>query len=152
MKLCGRGCARAIPDDARCCDECAAERGLPVDGQREHRGANVYGDELDALRKGKRWQDRRAKVLRKDPMCADCKLTHADIVDHIVPAAEALRQVRESKRFPFDRNAGYYLISNLQGLCRSCHGKKTLRDQAHSGEWPSVLEAEDKLPKKVWSF
>jgi hypothetical protein len=152
MKLCGRGCARAIPDDARCCDECAAERGIPVDGQRQHRGPNVYGDELDHLRKGTRWQDRRAKVLAKDPMCADCQTAYAEICDHIVPAAEALRQVRASGRFPFDPNAGYYLMSNLQGLCRSCHGTKTLLDAAHVGDWPSVMEAFDKLPKKKWSF
>jgi 5-methylcytosine-specific restriction endonuclease McrA len=112
----------------------------------------VYGDELDVLRKVKRWQQRRERVLNRDIMCADCGVAAAEIVDHIVPAAEALRQVRASGRFPFDPNAGYYLISNLQGLCRSCHGKKTLLDQAHVGEWPSVLEAEDKLPKKKWSF
>jgi hypothetical protein len=38
--------------------------------------------------------------------------------------------------------------SNLQGLCRECHGQKTVEDKAHSGKWPSVVPR----PAKHWTF
>jgi hypothetical protein len=76
----------------------------------------------------------------------------SEICDHIVPAAIAIMQAQESKRYPYDKWAGYYLKSNLQGLCRPCHGLKTTEDKCHVGPWPNVLEAEDKAPKKVWTF
>jgi len=75
-----------------------------------------------------------------------------EIVDHIVPALVAIQQAQESGRWPFDKYAGYFLQTNLQGLCRSCHGVKTLEDKAHVGPWTNVVEEYDKAPKKVWSF
>jgi 5-methylcytosine-specific restriction endonuclease McrA len=84
-------------------------------------------------------------------MCARCPAL-AEICDHIIPAQIAVQQARDSKRWPFDPWVGYYLLTNLQGLCRSCHALKTIEDKLHTGEWPSVLEAYDKAPKKVWSF
>jgi 5-methylcytosine-specific restriction endonuclease McrA len=149
MKLCGKGCGSKIPDNARCCDNCAAERGIPVDIASHTSG---YTDELDTLRKGTRWQQRRKKVLINDPMCARCRVAVAEIVDHIVPAAVAVVQAQLSKKWPFDKYVGYYLITNLQGLCRSCHGVKTLEDKAHVGPWPDVVEKEAAAPKKVLSF
>ena len=70
-------------------------------------------------------------------MCARCNLAlSANIADHIVPAGVAVQQARDSGRYPYDKYAGYYLLSNLQGLCRPCHGVKTLEDKAHVGPWP----------------
>lgn len=156
MRLCsGAGCGRAIPSDVRFCDECKADRGgVASDGIKQHSGSNPnsYNPALDALRKGTRWQRRRELVLKKSPFCARCQTARAEIVDHIVPAIEAIRQVRESKRYPLDMNAGYYLISNLQGLCRPCHGEKTTEDKNHTGPWPDVVAAEAARPKKVYSF
>jgi len=51
-----------------------------------------------------------------------------------------------------DPTAGYFFESNLQGLCRSCHGVKTLEDKIHTGPWPDVVEREQLAPKKVWTF
>lgn len=148
MRLCSSaGCGRAVPDDIRFCDECKPHKAS--DSIREH--ASGYTAELDALRKGTRWQRLRALVLRAQPMCARCRKRAAEIVDHIVPAQEAIAQAQVSGRF-MDRWAGYFLRSNLQGLCRPCHADKTAEDKTHSGSWPDVLAAEDAKPKRVWTF
>jgi 5-methylcytosine-specific restriction endonuclease McrA len=148
MRICsGAGCLRAVPDDVRFCSECRPQ--TTDDGIREH--ASGYTAELDALRKTTRWQRLRARVLAAQPMCARCRAHVADIVDHIVPAQIAVAQCQVAECF-FDKWAGYFLRSNLQGLCRVCHAAKTLEDKTHSGPWPSVLQREQAQPKKVWTF
>jgi 5-methylcytosine-specific restriction endonuclease McrA len=110
-----------------------------------HRYAELYA--------GNRFQDGiRPKVLQRDPFCKRCGMRPSVIADHIVPAGEAIRQVRESGRYPFSPNVGFFLLSNLQGLFRSCHTIKTNEDKQHQGPWPSVLDKEDAAPKKVWRF
>jgi 5-methylcytosine-specific restriction endonuclease McrA len=154
MRLCsGPGCGRKVPDDVRFCDECKAERGTSgADEIRTHHTPGVYDEVLDGLRKGTRWQSIRKRVIQRDPLCKRCQLAVSEIADHIVPAAVAIAQAQESGRYPYDKYAGYYLLSNLQGLCRSCHAVKTLEDKAHVGPWPDVVAAEGAAPKKVWTF
>jgi 5-methylcytosine-specific restriction enzyme A len=64
----------------------------------------------------RRWQQLRAEVLRDDPFCRACppgrRRVTADI-DHIIPHGG------DPQRF-WDR-------ANLQGLCKSCHARKTAR-------------------------
>jgi len=112
----------------------------------------AYTAELDALRKGTRWQRVRDIAIKRCPLCARCQLALSEIVDHIVPAGVAVQQARDSGRYPLDRYAGYYLLSNLQGLCRPCHYAKTLEDKTHVGEWPDVVLTELAAPKKKWVF
>ena len=90
-------------------------------------------------------------MIHRDPLCRCCGLSISEIADHIVPAEIAVAQAQASARY-LDKWAGYYLLSNLQGLCRQCHYKKTLEDKSHTGPWPSVLDAENAAPKKKWSF
>ena len=78
-------------------------------------------------------------------------LSLSEIADHIVPAREAIAQCRASGAY-LDRNAGYYLMSNLQGLCRPCHWVKTNEDKTHTGPWPDVIEAERAAPKRQFVF
>ena len=153
MRICsGPGCLRAVPDNVRFCSECKPN-GNGSDGIREHTPGTTDRDKYQRLYDGKRFQGFcRPRTLQKHPFCARCGCKPSVIADHIVPAGEAIRQVRESGRFPLSPDAGFFLLSNLQGLCRSCHAEKTLEDKAHVGEWPSVLEKEDKEPKKVWTF
>ena len=134
MRVCsGQGCLRAIPDDVRLCDECA-EHSTPIDdGIAEH--LNRYDAELDALRKSQRWQKLRVRVIQAFPICARCDRSISQIADHIVPARNAISQARLSGKY-LDRNAGYFLMSNLQGLCRPCHYLKTMEDKTHTGPWP----------------
>lgn len=153
MRVCsGAGCLRAVADDARYCAECQAERGeaAKTDGIKNH--STAYDAVLDGLRKSTRWQRVRDIAIKRCPLCARCELSVSAIVDHIVPAAIAVQQAQDSGRYPYDKYAGYYLVSNLQGLCRSCHGTKTLEDKAHVGPWPDVLAREAAAPRKVWSF
>jgi hypothetical protein len=156
MRLCsGAGCGRAVPDDARFCAECDTERRtLSGDAGKQHVGAGngTYDALIDRLNQGQRWHRVRKTALQRSPLCKRCELRVSEIVDHIVPAWVAIAQARESGRWPLDQWAGYYLMSNLQGLCRPCHGKKTAEDKAHQGAWPSVVEAEAAAPAKRWTF
>jgi 5-methylcytosine-specific restriction endonuclease McrA len=155
MRLCsGAGCGRKIEDKERYCDECKAEHIPHSDGdERKHVGVNgPYDEQLDKLRKGPRWQKVRAIAIRRCPICARCQIRLSEIVDHIVPAWVVIEQARQSGLWPFDRWAGYYLLSNLQGMCRPCHAVKTAEDKAHVGPWPNAVEKGQAAPKKVWSF
>lgn len=68
------------------------------------------------------WKRLRAYVLRQEPYCADPFGVHAETgrpaaaehVDHIKP-------LRDHPELALAR-------SNLQGLCRSCHSKKTKQE------------------------
>lgn len=152
MRICsGPGCLRAIPDGQRFCDECRADR--PSDDIKSHTPGNTDRERYASLYGSKRFKmGIQPRVLQRDPLCKRCGCEASVIADHIVPAGEAIRQARESGRYPFDPNAGFFLMSNMQGLCRRCHGRKTVEDKAHVGPWPSVLEAEDAKPKKQWTF
>jgi 5-methylcytosine-specific restriction endonuclease McrA len=152
MKLCGGGCRRAIPDDAKRCDECNAERNVTASTSDTRTHSNSYDEQLDAQRKSARWQRTRTRVLKRDPFCRRCAAAIAEICDHIVPAREAIAHAQVSGRFPLDKWAGYYLETNLQGLCRPCHALKTDEDKTHTGPWPDIIAAWLLRPKKVWSF
>lgn len=151
MRLCS-GCGTKIPAGrtAARCKSCRAERIKPDDGIKQH-GAG-YDAAIDALRKDKRYQKIRAMVAAQQPFCQECKAAPTEIVDHVIPAEIAIQQARESGRWPYSPNEGFYMRCNLQGLCRSCHKRKTDRDKTHVGEWPSVIEAFDRAPKRKWSF
>jgi 5-methylcytosine-specific restriction endonuclease McrA len=157
MKLCG-GCQTTLPNDWKgLCTACKADRYKPSsDNIKSHTAVSfngTYDAKLDALRKDRRWREQvQPRIVKRDPMCKRCGVAVTAIIDHVVPAAEAIRQVRESGRFPCSPNAGYYLESNLQGLCAKCHSAKTQEDRDHAGAWPSVLEEYDRQPKKIWSF
>ena len=156
MRLCsGAGCGRAVPDDTRYCAECESERGASgADAGKQHVGAGngTYDAQIDRLNQGQRWHRIRKTALQRCPLCKRCGLRASDIVDHIVPAWVAITQARESGRWPLDMWAGYFLLSNLQGLCRACHAVKTAEDKAHTGPWPSVVEAEAAAPARRWTF
>jgi len=153
MRLCsGAGCGRKVADDVRYCDECKAERGETVKTDDIKNHTTGYDAELDALRKGTRWQRIRDIAIKRCPLCARCQLAVSEIVDPIVPAGVAVQQARDSGRYPIDKYAGYYLLSNLQGLCRPCHYAKTIEDKAHVGPWPDVIAKEMSAPRKKWSF
>ncbi len=60
------------------------------------------------------WEERRAKVLERDPICTtDGCGQISRHVDHIIPRALG----------------GSDDLSNLQGKCRRCHGRKTARER-----------------------
>ena len=145
MRLCsGPGCGCKVPDNVRFCDECKPAR--TEDDIRKHSCADR--DEYASLYTGPRWKEHiQPMVLQRHPFCARCGTALSVIADHIVPAGEAIRQVHESGRF-LSSVAGFFILSNLQGLCRACHALKTIEDKEHVGPWDSVLEAEDRAKGK----
>ena len=146
----GPGCGRAVPDGTRYCYAC--KRGIPLDdGIKQH--AVSDRERYAFLYSGSRWRVRvQPLAIQMCPVCARCNAALSELVDHKVPAGVAIIQAQESGRYPYDKWAGFYLLSNLAGLCRSCHGKKTDEDKAHTGPWPNVVETEAAAPKKRWAF
>lgn len=69
-----------------------------------------------------RWQRLRRYALNKQPLCVEClkakRITPATVVDHIKP------HKGDEKLF--------YDIGNLQPLCKSCHDRKTAKED---GRW-----------------
>ena len=55
------------------------------------------------------WRELRAGVLERDPICMECKRA---------PSAEAAHIVARA-------NAGADTMTNLRGLCHSCHSRET---------------------------
>jgi 5-methylcytosine-specific restriction endonuclease McrA len=60
------------------------------------------------------WAELRDRVLSEEPLCADCRAAPPEDIDHIrsLVAAPHLALAR----------------SNVQGLCKPCHGRKTRRE------------------------
>ena len=67
----------------------------------------------DKLGYGSRWKRLRLMVLARNPMCQICKTKPSEHVDHIVAKADG----------------GDDSMKNLQGLCQSCHSRKTAKEQ-----------------------
>jgi 5-methylcytosine-specific restriction endonuclease McrA len=150
VRVCsGAGCLRAVPDDVRFCDECKPK---PVDTTDEIRTHTLADRERYAfLYSSKRWTIVRNLVVRSQPMCARCQRKLTEIVDHVVPAGVAVTQAQESGKY-LAKYEGFFLRSNLQGLCRSCHWTKTEEDKAHSGHWPNVVEIQEARAKRLYTF
>lgn len=55
------------------------------------------------------WPRLRARVLRRDPVCRACGLAPSAEVDHVQPGDN-------------------HDETNLQGLCRPCHARKSARE------------------------
>jgi 5-methylcytosine-specific restriction protein A len=71
------------------------------------------------------WRKLRAVKLQQTPFCEECQRNNrhipAEVVDHIVP-----RTVDRSRELD---------LSNLQSLCKSCHSKKTGRENFKPREY-----------------
>ena len=82
--------------------------------QRKHKSTKKYSS--------KRWREFRITYLRANPLCKnfdECK-NFATEIDHIK------RVVRESDEH-------FYDLDNLQGLCKSCHSRKTAKQDGAFG-------------------
>jgi 5-methylcytosine-specific restriction endonuclease McrA len=151
MRICsGAGCLRAVPDDVRFCDECKPQP-KPVDADEIRTHTLADRERYAFLYSGKRWTVVRSMVVRAQPMCARCNRALTAIVDHVVPAGVAILQAQESGKY-ISKYEGFFLRSNLQGLCRSCHWTKTNEDKLHVGEWPNVLDRDAHTIKHKWCF
>jgi 5-methylcytosine-specific restriction enzyme A len=66
---------------------------------------------------GREWRKKRAHVIRMQPICAMCKVKLSHHVDHITSKV----------------TGGDESMDNLQGLCHSCHSKKTYQHDGGLG-------------------
>ena len=68
------------------------------------------------------WRKLRQNYLIEHPFCTECrkygKLTKATVVDHVVPIRQGGSALDEN---------------NLQALCASCHGSKSIREGSRYG-------------------
>lgn len=87
-------------------------RAKQYDAQERHKDAAAFY-------RSKAWTTTRAAVLREEPLCRRCasqgRVTAAVIVHHLTP-------LREGWELRLDR-------SNLEPLCRTCHGQVHKEDQ-----------------------
>jgi len=67
------------------------------------------------------WRKLRSFILDRDPLCVLCRRAPANEVDHIVPRADGGDDAPE----------------NLQGLCKSCHSRKTMGEVRAGGGFDS---------------
>lgn len=68
---------------------------------------------------GAAWRRLRTVVLAEEPLCRHCRTRPATEVDHIRPH-------RGDETLMWDR-------ANLQGLCKSCHSRKTATEDGGFG-------------------
>ena len=97
----------------------------------------------DSWYKTARWQASRAGYMRNHPLCADpfgeheIRVVAAKDLDHITPMRVAFEQggmVLVSKMFwNFERN--------VQGLCHSCHSRKTSTEDGGFGHKGNRINA-----------
>ncbi|RXZ42693.1 HNH endonuclease [Crenobacter cavernae] len=116
---CAPGCGRLTT--ARFCDAHAeryAQQAKQVRQQYDRGRGTAAERGYDS-----KWQKARAGFLRKHPLCVECdrcgSVTAATVVDHIVPH-------KGDRDMFWDR-------SNWQPLCKSCHDRKTAREDGGFG-------------------
>lgn len=99
---------------ARCQGVCTGA--CKGEAQREYDRARA-NDPFKALRNTARWRAVRLFVKLRDVLCKDCGHRAVQEVDHIVPA-----------RIWVAQGGSFWDVSNLQGLCKSCHSIKTRKE------------------------
>lgn len=91
---------------------------LPPKPEREAQGRRLHAN--TAFYQSQPWRRVRKRYLASHPLCAECvkqgRITAARVVDHIVP---------------INQGGARFDSKNLQGLCDSCHNKKSGRE-AHA--------------------
>ena len=74
--------------------------------------------EAQAFYESTAWRRLRRIKLEMNPICEECKKAKATTADHIIPI----------------KQGGAALdINNLQSLCGSCHGKKSIKEGSRFG-------------------
>ena len=66
----------------------------------------------------RQWRKLRLMILQRDPICKECEkkniFVSSIVVDHILP---------------INKGGAKYNADNLQGLCTTCHNRKSARDK-----------------------
>ena len=104
-----RGCPNAAETGSKCAEHAKAR----------HRDINQLRDKLSKkFYNSQRWKEMRINYLFQNPLCAGClkngRTANAEQVDHIKPHRGDVRL--------------FFNWQNLQGLCASCHSRKTMME------------------------
>lgn len=98
-------CPRQVKEQRRrYCEECQ-----PAEWKKQN--DQPHRKEMHSFYHSKAWFAVRRQVLSRDPVCVLCRQAEATTVDHIKDRTEAPELELEP--------------SNLQGVCKRCHGRKT---------------------------
>lgn len=66
----------------------------------------------------RQWRKLRLMILQREPLCKECekknRFVSAVVVDHILP---------------INKGGAKLSLDNLQGLCTTCHNRKSARDK-----------------------
>jgi 5-methylcytosine-specific restriction protein A len=115
-RVCNQPGCGALTDDRYCDKHQRNNSRTQFDKQRN------TTNPLRAYYKTAAWSRTRAFVLSRDPVCKDCGRLASVVADHIVNA------------HAFVAGGGdFYDLSNLQGLCKSCHDSKTAKECGWAG-------------------
>lgn len=92
-----------------------------------------------AFYRSKHWQDMRIYVLYRDKTCRLCSTP-----DRPVPATEVdhIQDLKDAPQLRLDPD-------NLQGLCKSCHSKKTFETKM-KGSWEKTKDI--KILNRKWNI
>lgn len=126
MKLCAYpGCRHPVPITEKYCEshkKVGKDREVRFAKEREAKRLRFKGSSNERGY-GYRWKKLRDRFIQKHPHCVECLkngvITLATDVDHIIPH-------RGDPKLLYDEN-------NLQSLCKSCHSKKTAREDGGFG-------------------
>ncbi len=116
LKLCSHpGCAARVSHRERHCRVHAVAEARAREARRSPRvvdGETQSGGGRDGF-----WRALRAQVLARDPICKQCHEKPSKHADHVLPKREGGRDE----------------LSNLRGMCHSCHSSKTAREDGGFG-------------------
>jgi 5-methylcytosine-specific restriction enzyme A len=99
-------CPNPAPARGRC-----DEHRKPIERERSRRRREA----TNGVYKRKKWELTRRAVLARHPSCKVCDDALSTEVDHITPLADG---------------GGEYDLTNLQGICSTCHRRKTGAENA----------------------
>ena len=101
------GCSQFVEADALRHHHCPQHRRENQRMQRHNRSSDKARGYTN------RWRRASKMLLRRDPVCKICNRNPSTETDHIIPKVEG----------------GTEHPDNLQGLCKTCHSRKTRREK-----------------------
>lgn len=99
------------------CPKCSRQTNKVYDRfNRDKKSAKFYSSP--------QWRELRIVILKREPICRMCKVSTAQMVDHIIPIS---------------KGGCMLCYDNLQPLCNSCHGYKTNKEgNLHRPYWMPI--------------
>ena len=112
------GCGKAVlvtkESGPRCDRHPYSKAWSDSEAERKARKAGVHRLPIDKRIHSTHWYRLRTMILARDPVCKACGRAASSHVDHVIPR----------------QDGGSDAFDNLQGLCASCHTRKTAREIA----------------------